>query len=93
VRRALDEQQSQGIPRLLLAVDEAAACFGIGRSQMYHLIKGGDIASFTIGAYRKIPVAALEAYVERRCAEMGVSCGVTGAIGAAADAAKKAEVW
>jgi excisionase family DNA binding protein len=60
-------------PKLLLSVDEAAACFGVGRSLMYHLINDGEVASLMVRHQRKVPVAALEAYIERRCAEAGLS--------------------
>ncbi len=52
--------------RLLLTVVEAARRLGIGRSLMYELLDAGQIESIHVGRLRKVPVAALGEYVERR---------------------------
>lgn len=49
--------------RLLLTVEEAADRLGIGRSLMYELIRGGQIASLHVGRLRRIPVESLTEYV------------------------------
>ncbi len=50
--------------RLVLTVEEAARCLGIGRSLMYELVMSGEVESVMIGRLRRIPVPALTAYVE-----------------------------
>jgi excisionase family DNA binding protein len=56
-------------PRLLLTVAEAAERLGLGRTKVYELLARGEIASVRIGAARRVPASALEAYVERLLAE------------------------
>jgi excisionase family DNA binding protein len=51
--------------KLLLTPDEAAGALGIKRTKLYHLSATGQIASVKIGALRRFPVEALEAYVRR----------------------------
>jgi excisionase family DNA binding protein len=51
--------------KLLLTVGEAARALSIGRPKMYELIMRGIVLSVKIGASRRIPTAALEAYVEQ----------------------------
>jgi excisionase family DNA binding protein len=45
--------------RLLLSVEEAAERLGIGRSLMYELISGGQVASIRVGRLRRIAPEAL----------------------------------
>jgi excisionase family DNA binding protein len=52
-------------PRLVLTVEEAAERLGIGRTLMYALVKAGVVESICIGRLRRIPVDALEEYVEQ----------------------------
>jgi excisionase family DNA binding protein len=63
--------------KLLLTVEEAAAQLSIGRPKIYQLVMRGDIVSVKIGASRRIPVTALEEFVER------LSAGVAGSTEAA----------
>jgi excisionase family DNA binding protein len=51
------------MPRLLLTVDQAAERLGICRSNMYKLIRSGDVASVQIGRLRRITPSALEDYI------------------------------
>ena len=51
--------------RLLLTVLEAAHALGVGRSTAYELINAGELEVVHIGRACRIPVAAVEAYVER----------------------------
>lgn len=51
--------------RLVLTVEEAAGCLGIGRSLMYTLVMSGEVESVMIGRLRRIPVDALTAYVAK----------------------------
>jgi excisionase family DNA binding protein len=52
------------VGKLLLKPEEAVAVIGVGRSKMYELIASGAVKSVKIGALRRVPVAALENYVD-----------------------------
>ncbi|MSQ08513.1 MAG: DNA-binding protein [Dehalococcoidia bacterium] len=52
---------------LLLTPEEAADRLRIGRSMLYELLTARQIESVRINRSRRIPVAALEAYVRRLC--------------------------
>ena len=51
--------------RLLLTAEEARQSLHIGRRQLYELCRKGEIASVKIGKSLRIPVWALQEYVER----------------------------
>lgn len=51
--------------KLLVTPEEAALAVSIGRSRVYELMRAGVIESVRIGASRRIPVRALESFVER----------------------------
>ncbi|WP_322751051.1 MULTISPECIES: helix-turn-helix domain-containing protein [unclassified Frankia] len=51
--------------KLLLTVDETAALLGVGRSTIYDLIRGHRLESVRIGRARRVPRAAVLAYVDR----------------------------
>jgi excisionase family DNA binding protein len=51
--------------RVLLTVEAAAKQLSIGRTTMYTLIKSRAIASVRVGHLRRIPAAALAAYVRQ----------------------------
>ena len=55
--------------RLLLTVPEAAAALAISRSKLYELLAGGAVPSVRIDGSRRIPLAALEAYVSSLLSE------------------------
>jgi excisionase family DNA binding protein len=59
--------------RLLVTVAEAADALGLCRSIIYELLLAGELPSVKIGRARRIPVAALEAFVERRLVEAACS--------------------
>jgi excisionase family DNA binding protein len=50
---------------MVLTVEEAAERLGIGRTTMYALVKGGDVESIAIGRLRRIPLNALDEFIER----------------------------
>src|ERR1039457_6454838 len=50
---------------LLITVSEAAERLGCGRTFVYELINAGELESFKLGRLRRVPVAALDALVER----------------------------
>lgn len=52
--------------KLLLTVAEAAVRLGCGRSFLYKLLMRGEISSVTLGRSRRIPVAALEEFIQAR---------------------------
>ena len=49
--------------KLLLTPEEAAFTLGIGRSQVYVLLRAGALGSVRIGGSRRIPVTAIQEYV------------------------------
>jgi excisionase family DNA binding protein len=51
-------------PRLLLTVEEAADRIGICRSNMFKLIRQGDVKSVKVGRLRRVTPAALEDFVQ-----------------------------
>ena len=55
--------------KLLLTIDEAAQRLGIGRSHAYVYVMKGEIPSVKIGRSRRVPVAALEGFIQRLQAE------------------------
>ncbi len=55
-------------PALLLTIEEAAERLQVGRCTMQALLLSGEVQSFKIGRLRRVPPAALEAYIRRRMA-------------------------
>jgi excisionase family DNA binding protein len=55
----------QSTPRIVLTVEEAAERLGIGRTLMYALVNSGEVESIAIGRLRRIPLDALDDFVER----------------------------
>lgn len=51
------------LERALLTPEQAARVLGIGRSKVYELIIAGTLASVKIGACRRVPIDAVEAFV------------------------------
>lgn len=51
--------------KMLLTPIEAAAALSISRSKLYELMSGGRIGSVRIDGSRRVPVRALQEYVER----------------------------
>ena len=56
-------------PRLLLTVEEAAERIGICRSNMFKLIRRGEVQSVKVGRLRRVTPDALEDFVRRLSAE------------------------
>lgn len=61
-REALDAPA----PQLAVTVEAAARALQVGRSAIYALIASGELASFRVGRSRRVPVAALESYIDRQ---------------------------
>jgi excisionase family DNA binding protein len=55
--------------RLLLTVEEAAERIGICRSNMFKLIRRGEVQSVKVGRLRRVTPDALEDFVRRLSAE------------------------
>lgn len=51
---------------LTCSVQEAAEKLGVGRSKVNELIARGDLESIKIGTSRRIPQAAIAAYIRQR---------------------------
>ncbi len=49
--------------KVLLTPEEAAARLGIGRTKVFDLMANGRLRSVSIGRSRRVPTAALEAFV------------------------------
>lgn len=50
--------------KLCYTPTEAASLLGLGRTKVYELMASGHIRSIRIGRSRRIPAAALRAFVE-----------------------------
>jgi excisionase family DNA binding protein len=57
------------MPRLLLTVEEAAQRIGICRSNMFKLIREGEVRSVKVGRLRRVTPAALEDFVRQLTAK------------------------
>jgi excisionase family DNA binding protein len=64
------DQNSPTVPiePLLVRVEEAARLLSLSRSTIYELLDCGELPSVRCGAARRIPLAALRAWVERQIA-------------------------
>lgn len=49
--------------KALYRVEEAATVLGIGRTQVFHLIRTGTLRSVKIGASRRVPAVAIREYL------------------------------
>ena len=64
-QQAAGRPDVERVPRLLLTVEEAADRVGICRSNMFKLIRQGDVKSVKVGRLRRVTPAALEDFVRR----------------------------
>jgi len=55
--------------KLLLRPEEAAEVLSIRRTLLYSLLTSKQIYSIKVGRTRRVPMAALQDYVARMCAE------------------------
>jgi excisionase family DNA binding protein len=58
-----------GFSSLLLRPEEAARLLAIGRSKLYELLASGELASVRIGRLRRVPLRAVEEFIEVRVAD------------------------
>ena len=63
---------NDGRNRGLFRVEEAAEWLGLSRTKAYELVYRGALQSVTIGRSRRVPLAALEAFVDRLLENGGV---------------------
>jgi excisionase family DNA binding protein len=49
---------------MLLKPEEVADYLNVGRSKVYELMRAGDLESVRIGTCRRVPRAAVDAYIE-----------------------------
>jgi excisionase family DNA binding protein len=59
----------------MLRPAEAADAIGVSRSKAYELIAEGTIPSVKLGGCVRVPVAALQAWIDRQLAERGAKAG------------------
>ena len=52
--------------KILLKPAEAAETLGIGRTRIYDMLASGDLPAIRIGRSIRIPVAALQQWIERQ---------------------------
>jgi len=57
------------VNRILYRPGEAAQAIGVSRSRIYELINSGTIPSVRVGTSLRVPVAALERWVQEQLAE------------------------
>ena len=58
--------QTVAIEPLLVRVEEAARLLSLSRSTIYEMLDRGELPSVRCGAARRIPLAALRAWVARQ---------------------------
>jgi excisionase family DNA binding protein len=56
------------VPAILVRPEEAARMLRVSRTEMFRLLGSREIPSILIGRRRRVPVAALDAYVASRLA-------------------------
>jgi excisionase family DNA binding protein len=59
-------QPKAQIEPLLIRIEEAARILSLSRSTIYEMMDRGDLPSVRCGTARRIPLAALRAWVERQ---------------------------
>jgi len=64
--------------RLLYTAEDAAFLLSLSRSELFVLLKSGEIPSVKVGRLRRVPHASLLAYVERLVAEQGAAPAAEG---------------
>jgi excisionase family DNA binding protein len=52
--------------KVLLTIDEAAHVMSVGRTLLYDLLMRQEIASIKVGRVRRVPLAAIDDYVQRQ---------------------------
>lgn len=60
-------------PVRLLSAEQVAQRTNLGRTTVFGLIASGDIESIKIGKLRRVPVEAVDAFIEKLRAEQGTA--------------------
>jgi excisionase family DNA binding protein len=68
-REDLVVARTVGSSSLLLRPEEAARLLAIGRSKLFELLASGELASVRIGRLRRVPLRAVEEFIEVRVAD------------------------
>ena len=68
-RHPLDPSNGSDFPPLLVTAEVAGHLLGVGRTTIYELLESGDLPSVYFGRSRRIPVAAIQALIDRRLAQ------------------------
>lgn len=61
----------QSVEPALLTIPQVAQKLGIGETKAWDLVGRGEIASIRLGKCRRVPLAALDAFIETLVAEQG----------------------
>jgi excisionase family DNA binding protein len=61
------------VQKLLLTVDETAEVLNVTRWKVFELIRRRELRSAKIGGLRRIPVSAVEEYVDELSADPGAA--------------------
>jgi excisionase family DNA binding protein len=64
VEEIIEEARPQQQMRLLLTPDEAAKALGISRASLYPLLMRKEIPSIRGGGLRRVPIVALQRYID-----------------------------
>lgn len=62
-------EASTDATRVAYGVDEACSALSLGRTALFDLMRTGQISSVKVGRRRLIPVAAVDAFIQRLVAE------------------------
>jgi excisionase family DNA binding protein len=66
--RSIDLPQPTTVEPLLVRVTEAARILSLSRSTIYEMLDAGELPSVRRGTARRIPVAALRAWIAQQVA-------------------------
>jgi len=58
-------------PPLAVSAKEAARLLSLSLSKIYELLRNGDLQSYVDGCTRRVTMASIHQYVERRLADSG----------------------
>ena len=61
-----NRENSNPDDKLLLTIPEVAYRIGLGRSFVYELVMKGEIKSVKIGRARRVPVSAVEEFIQAK---------------------------
>lgn len=62
----MQQSEQPSIEPLLVRVEEAARILSLSRSTIYEMLDSGELPSVRRGSARRIPLAAVRAWVERQ---------------------------